>query len=142
MKNIETHITIKSSINKVWDILTTFEKYSDWNPFLIQIEKISPQKLKVTTNIKGKKTSFFPKLVCKDKPFELRWIGQLAHVSWLFQGEHYFILKSVSTKETLLTHGENFSGLLVILGWNFLRPKIYEEFSRMNLALKKACEKE
>ena len=50
MKRLETKIQIGASPEVVWSILTDFEKYSDWNPFIKKvIGKISEgEELKVT----------------------------------------------------------------------------------------------
>ena len=37
MKEIKTEIIINSKPEKVWNILTNFEKYPEWNPFIKSI---------------------------------------------------------------------------------------------------------
>jgi uncharacterized protein YndB with AHSA1/START domain len=36
-KNIRTEIEINASPEKVWQILSDFEKFSVWNPFVIKV---------------------------------------------------------------------------------------------------------
>ena len=42
---------------------------------------------------------------------EFRWKGKLG-MKGIFDGEHYFILEEISTKQTRFIQGENFTGLL------------------------------
>ncbi|PTB91085.1 SRPBCC domain-containing protein, partial [Marivirga lumbricoides] len=37
-KQIETSIRIKALSETVWDILTDFEKYPQWNPFIKSVK--------------------------------------------------------------------------------------------------------
>jgi uncharacterized protein YndB with AHSA1/START domain len=37
-QTISTTITIQASANKVWTVLTNFETYPIWNPFIKSIE--------------------------------------------------------------------------------------------------------
>ncbi len=49
MKQIETDIIINADLNKVWLILTDFESYPHWNPFIrvISGKKKVGEKLRV-----------------------------------------------------------------------------------------------
>ncbi len=141
VKSIQTQVTINSPIQTVWSVLTDFDKYPAWNPFLVKVEKISSQKLKITTCIEGKKNRFTPKIICLKPLHELRWLGKFLGISWLFKGEHYFLLKPLSTNKTSVIHGENFSGFLANISWSYLEKRLHESFSRMNNALKETAEK-
>src|SRR3990167_10621899 len=93
---LETTVIINSNIEKVWENLTDFQKYPEWNPFITRIEGTIEcgEVLHVDINPPGaKKNTFKPLLMQYDKNKEMRWIGCLG-ASWLFQGEHYFKLES------------------------------------------------
>ncbi len=83
--------------------------------------------------------TFRPKLLKFDPGKEFRWKGQLLFPG-IFDGEHYFILEEKGENNTLLTHGELFSGLLVGLLGGML-AKTEAGFRLMNEALKAKCEK-
>lgn len=136
MKNIQTDIIIENNVDTVWKILTDFKKYSLWNPFLIKIEQTSTNHLKVEARLSGKPMKFSSTIIIRIAPSELRWIGG---IPWIFRGEHYFLLKPLSNGKTHLIHGENFSGLLAILSWPFIKRKIHDNFLTMNLALNQRC---
>ena len=69
MKNLHTEITINAPAEKVWNILTDFEKFGEWNPFILSIEgkqEIGAQLKVVLKN--GNGTSVFkPKVLILEK---------------------------------------------------------------------------
>jgi hypothetical protein len=62
----------------------------------------------------GRNSTFKPKVLAEIPGRELRWLGKLGP-GGLFNGEHFFILTTNADGTTRLTHGETFSGLLVVL---------------------------
>ncbi len=46
-KSIKTEIIINASKEKVWQVLTDFDKYPAWNPFIVSIKG----ELKVSTRL-------------------------------------------------------------------------------------------
>ena len=123
MKNIETEITISASPEKVWSVLTDFEKHPDWNPFIksIEGEKLAGKKITVSIQPPDSKGMTFKPLILNFEPNkELRWKG--------------------SDTQTKFIQGEEFSGVLVWMMGNALN-KTQEGFKLMNEALKKECEK-
>lgn len=66
------------------------------------------------------------------------WLGDLL-VPGVFDGEHCFLPDVVAQNRTRLTHGENFSGLLVgLLGSALSATKA--SFENMNIALEEEAE--
>jgi len=129
---INTKIHIDKSPEAVWKCLTDFPRYAEWNPFLTRIERINDKDLKVEFN---GKTTFKPEILKMEPNQELRWVGKLGGVNWLFKGEHYFIL-TAEKKGTLFVHGENFTGILAWLLWPFVKKQFEANFNQMNQALK------
>ena len=41
MKNLRTEIIIQSTREKVWKILTDFDTYGEWNPFITEISDLN-----------------------------------------------------------------------------------------------------
>jgi hypothetical protein len=137
MKKIETNIRIQASTEKIWQVVTDFEKYPEWNPFIIHIkaDQMANTLAHVTIQPPSQKPMVFkPTIMVYHPNKELRWKGKL-FVSGIFDGEHYFMLKPITNSETLFIHGEIFSGLLVPLFSNVLaNTKL--GFEQMNEALK------
>lgn len=140
-KKIETQISINASADKVWQVLTDFENYADWNPFIKSItgEKAVGQKLQTQILPPNRKLMKFSPVVLKfEANEELRWLGS-GPMKGLFDGEHYFKISTQDDATVLFEHGEIFSGLLV-----GLMPKLLVDtqtgFEQMNAALKEVCE--
>ncbi|WP_299705874.1 SRPBCC domain-containing protein [uncultured Pontibacter sp.] len=142
MQHIETEILINAQPEKVWAVLTDFEKHPTWNPFIksIEGEKSVGKQLKVFIQPpNGGGMTFKPVVLTYDVNKEFRWKGKLG-ISGIFDGEHYFQLIDMGENTTKFIHGEKFSGILVSLMGGALN-KTKEGFQLMNEALKRECER-
>lgn len=143
MREIRTSIEINASPEKVWRILTDFEKYPEWNPFIKSLTgKVEEgKKLRVTIHPpQSKAMSFKPICLKLDVNKELRWLGHLG-IPGLFDGEHIFELTKSDSGNTLFTQRENFKGLLVPLLWKQLDTHTRKGFEMMNEKIKELAEK-
>jgi len=147
---IETELLISAPVELVWKVLTSFDEYATWNPFMVQSGVVGggpPQKGSVLRNVMKPKDNstmkFSPTITVFEPKQELRWLGSLG-CRGIFDGEHYFLLHSVDEKTTKVTHGENFCGCLIFTTCCCAGPLIFnntrEGFHRMNMALKSKCE--
>ena len=142
MKEIRTQISIKAAPEKIWDILMSFEQYSRWNPFITAIsgEKIPGKNLKVTIQPPDARAmNFNPRLLTLEQNKELRWSGKMI-ASFIFRGEHYFILQPNERGTTDFIHGEKFSGITLPFMKKMLE-KTREGFELMNQELKLVSER-
>jgi hypothetical protein len=141
MKEITTAIDIDVKPEAVWKVLTDFEEYPEWNPFIRSIsgEKVVGRRLSARIEPpEGRPMTFRPEVIKVDPGRELRWKGQLL-IKGLFDGEHYFLLRENAGGSTRFVHGEQFSGILVgIFGRTLEKTK--RGFNMMNAALKARCE--
>jgi hypothetical protein len=141
---ISTSILIKAPKQIVWDILTDFQNYQNWNPFIKSAsgEPILGQKLKVHIQPPGGSgMSFRPEIVELQKEKELAWLGRLGFPG-IFDGRHEFKLEEAEDGETLFIHSENFSGILVPFMKKGLDKKAKKGFENMNTVLKSLAEKQ
>ena len=141
MKTLKTDIIINAKPEKIWSVLTDFESYPDWNPFIRNISGIKKvgEQLNVQIQQPGSKPmSFRPLVLHLDHNREFRWKGKFINRA-LFEGEHYFILNNNKNGTTTFIQGENFSGILVAFLGKMLE-KTKSGFVLMNEALKKQCE--
>ena len=140
-KQIRTEIVINASKEKVWEVLTGFARYGDWNPFIVSISgKVEAGSSLTNTMMNGeKKMVFRPKVLSVMPNRSFSWLGSLGFRG-LFDGHHYFELEELESGQVKLVHGERFSGILS----SFILKKIGEEtrrsFVRMNGALKLRAE--
>ncbi len=139
MRTIETEIEIDATPEAVWAVLTDFESYPEWNPFVTRIEgeAIPGARLRVRIEPPGSRgMTFRPRLVVTEPNRRLEWLGRLV-VPNLFDGRHEFRLERVDGK-TRFVHRETFSGLLM--------PAVLDAegvkagFRAMNRALKSRVE--
>ena len=142
MKTIETNIVIDSTPEKIWDVLTNFEEYELWNPFMTKVVGNASLGSKIEVNIRtisGKNRSYYPIITKCETNKELRWKGKSV-LPGVFDGERVFVLEKSDDDKVSFSHKEIFSGLGVKLVGNKLDENLREGFVRMNEALKVRAE--
>lgn len=142
-KEISTEILINASPEKVWSILTDFDNYLNWNPFIKSINGVVKVGSKIKVKIKqseSKEMAFSPKILTFEPNKELRWLGHLLFAG-LFDGEHKFELISNGNETTTFRQSEKFKGLFVPLLQKQLDNNTRKGFEAMNRQLKELVEK-
>lgn len=141
-KEIKTEILIHATPAKVWTILTNFEDYPNWNPFIKSIQGAVKVGHKFTARIEppeAKGMTFKPTVLVFEPNVEFRWLGHLFFAG-LFDGEHKFVLVDHDNGTTTLKHSETFKGILVPLFKKMLDYNTLKGFEAMNAALKAKAE--
>lgn len=144
MKELITQIDIDAPASRVWEILTCFEEYPRWNPFIrsAEGELVEGGRLKILIQPSGTKAmAFRARLLTVDAPRELRWLGKLL-IPRLFDGEHRFRIEPLSENSVRFHHSEKFRGILVPLFSRSLDRDTLRGFNEMNMALKEQAEGE
>lgn len=138
--SISTTIDIDATPQAVWEVLTDFAAYDEWNPFM-RIEgtpAIGAELVVRLTPQDGSGTTFKPVVTNVVPGSELRWYGKLV-IRRLFSGEHSFVLTTNVDRTTRLTHREHFSGILVFFMKGMLRST-RTGFEAFNEALRQRVE--
>jgi hypothetical protein len=142
-QEIETSILIAAPPSRVWQVLTDFNAFPAWNPFIRAISGPLREGARLSIQIVPPGRSamrFRPTLLVVRPDQELRWRGSLL-IPGLFTGEHVIRLQSEEVNSTRVIQGERFSGLLVGL---FVRRGMLDAtrqgFHSMNIALKERAE--
>jgi len=136
-KQISTHITIHANLQKVWQVLTDFDSYPEWNPFIKSLKgEVAEGKIIVA---KIDKMIFKPRVLVFEKEKEFKWLGHLL-VKGLFDGEHRFRLAENADGTVHFEQSEKFKGILVPLFKKMLDEETKPGFEAMNQALKARCE--
>lgn len=138
---ITTTTRIDAAPEAVWDVLTDFAAYREWNPFMSRIEgrpEVGTRLVVHLTPKGGRGTTFKPVVLAAAPGRELRWLGKLG-MGGLLDGEHSFVLTPDVDGTTLLTHGERFTGILVALFSRTLENS-RADFEALNTALKQRVE--
>lgn len=142
MKDLTSKIEINSTPQAVWDILTDFKNYPQWNPILRKIvgELSIGNKLEIhLTTVGGKSRIYHPKITKIVPNQELRWTGKFL-ISQIFSGERIFLIEQVSHDKINFINKEIFSGIGIKLAPQKMEDDILKSFQKMNEALKKTVE--
>ncbi len=138
---LRSEVEIDATVEHVYRVLTDFEQYQQWNPFLTSVAGalVVGQKLSVEMSLpEGKTYVLAPVVTGVTENAELRWSARFWSPA-LLQTEHSFRLTARSPGVTRVVQGQNFSGFLLRFSGNALtlaaRGSVY-----MNLALKKRAE--
>lgn len=146
MKELMTQEVIHASPSVVWEELTDFSEYPNWNDFIKRLEgkPLNGSKLRVTFKVPDKKGFRFfssrPFVFNADPEKELRWVGSPFLFGFVLSGEHYFILRPLKDGSTEFIHGEKFNGIIVPIVWDYLTTFYRGAMIEFNRALKKRCE--
>lgn len=142
MKEIITRIEIRSNPEKVWKILTDFQLYEYWNPFIIRVagSPIRGEKIEIELRTAAQKTRVYrPVMTMVDPPTELRWYGK-AILPLILDGEHIFTIQENEGHNVIFTQKEIFKGLGAYLGNARMFDDIRKSFQMMNSSLKSRAE--
>lgn len=140
MRVIRTEIEIAAPPAAVWTVLTDFDGYPEWNPFITSAEGTLAVGEVLTLCMVldgGKPQTFTPSVKAVQENAELRWFGALRW-SWLFNAEHRFALTAVGSG-TRVVHSEVFRGWLVPLLRNTI-DRTEQAFRALNSALRDRAE--
>jgi hypothetical protein len=116
MIRLETEVLLDAPPARVWQVLTDFAHYPQWNPLLLEAQGEPSPGARVAMKVtapdgSGRRIHFVATLVRCEPHKALEWTGG---VKGLLFGHHYFRLSPEGTG-TRLVHGEGFSGLLITL---------------------------
>src|SRR5436309_16033380 len=138
MLELRTDIEIDAPVERVWDVLTDFDRFPDWNPFIRWIRGNAQvgSRLDVFLGASGTRGMRFRPKVTKVVPNrELRWLGRLG-LPRLFDGEHIFEIEPLGPTRARFIQSERFRGLLVPLMARSLNRDARRGFEEMNRALR------
>ena len=142
MKEIHTQIDIKATAERAWHLLLDFNNYSQWNPFIRQING-APNvgtKLEIHLHTAGGKKRIYRPTITKVEPYhELRWYGK-SFIPGIFNGERIFTIETRETNHILFLHREIFTGIGVTLAGDRLDKDMNQSFEKMNRAFKTKLE--
>ena len=144
MKELRSEIEIEAPAERVWQLLTDFSSFPQWNPFIRHASGtiLVGERLEVNIQPSGARGMTFRPSVLKAEPNrELRWLGHLL-IPGLFDGEHIFTIEPLGESRVRFTQREVFTGLLVPLFARGLDTDTRRGFEEMNQALKARAEQD
>lgn len=142
MKEIRTEIRIEAGADKVWGILTDFDRFPEWNPFMRYLKGSPAEGAQIEVKMvpPGSKGFIFKPTVLRfEKSREFHWLGHTG-LPGLFDGEHIMELSGNPDGSTQFVQREKFTGILVPLLSASLDGGTKSGFEAMNQKLKQLCE--
>jgi hypothetical protein len=141
MRRVATSITIAAPPDRVWQVLTDFATYGDWNPFIRAAsgDLALGGRLEVAILPPGGRAMVFKPVVTALRPNQIfRWKGRL-FLPGLFEGDHQFRL-TATPGGTVFDHEERFTGLLPAVMGDEAFARIERGFTLMNEALRQRAD--
>jgi hypothetical protein len=141
-KQLRTQVDVDATPERVWQVLTDFAAYPQWNPFIVRAEGDARRGERLTLRMQpagGRAVTFRPTVLEAAPGRRLRWLGNLL-VNGVFDGEHSFTIEPLGEGRARLVQQEDFRGLLVPLMARSLDRRTLPAFEQMNQALKHRAE--
>ena len=139
---LHSETAIQASPQRVWEVLTDFAAYPEWNPFIPRIYGSLESGSRLDVQLQppgGRGIRMRPMVLSAAPPQELRWLGHLG-IPGLFDGEHRFRIERLETGRVRFVQEEHFTGLLASLVLRFVEGGTRRGFEAMNQALKTRAE--
>jgi hypothetical protein len=141
-KQLNAEVEIDATPDRVWEVLTDFAAYQDWNPFIVEAagRAVPGARLELRMRLSGRRpTTLRPEVLEADPARRLRWLGRVL-VPGVFDGEHTFTIEPAGQARARLTQHEEFRGLLAPLVLKLIAKPTLASFQQMNQALKARAE--
>jgi len=141
IRELRTEIQISAPIDQVWQVLTDFENWKDWNPTIKQASGNASLGSKLNITMAGedcKEMSYQPCVLKVNPPSIFRWRATMM-AGFLFTNYRVFELKE-KDGGTQFTHKKEFSGLIVPMFWKKLNQFVLPMLEKMDKALKDKLE--
>lgn len=138
MKNFSVRVSIRSTPERIWSLLTDAAEYTRWNNTVEKIDgKIAPGE-RVTVRPKVNPRNAFPvRVTAFESPRRMVWTGGIP--LGLFKGERTFTLTPASNGDTEFAMREEYSGLMApFIGRSI--PDLQPAFDEFAGDLKRAAE--
>jgi glutathione peroxidase len=143
MRAIRTELAIEAPAGTVWNVLTDFARYPEWNPFLVRVETelVPGAAVAMTVRLGRRVLPLRARMLAVEPGREFRWAGPLAR--WqgvVFRGEHFFGVEPLGPASCRFLHGEDFGGLSLPLIDRWMRRALLPPYEAMNHALARRAE--
>ena len=142
MRVLAAEIEIEAPESIIWEVLSDFHSYSEWNPFLRSASGKVEEGSRVELFIKpprARGTYINPRIVLVEEGRGFSWRNNML-IPGLFDTEHYFIIDPIDDNRCRFVQGEEVSGLLSIPILLLIGGATRRGMEKMNEALKALCE--
>lgn len=138
MRTIRTATSVDAPADTVWGVLTDFERYPEWNPFLVSVETrlVAGAPVAMRVRLGGRELALDARMLAVAPGREFRWAGPIAR--WkgvVFRGEHFFGVEPGGPASCRFLHGEDFGGVSLPLLGGWMQRTLVPAYHAMNQAL-------
>jgi hypothetical protein len=115
MKSLHAAIDIDAPAERVWQVVSDFARYPEWNPFIVRAAGVPRvgERLDITIAAPGMRPATFRPRVLDVEPGRLiRWKGEFK-LPGLFDGRHALIVDPLDDERSRFTTHEDVSGILL-----------------------------
>ncbi|MCB1936846.1 MAG: SRPBCC domain-containing protein [Nitrosomonas sp.] len=140
--SVDAEIEIDAPAETVWEVLTGFSDYGEWNPFIIKAsgEFKAGTVMDVAIAVPVIRSMDFKlKTVSIDEGKAFVWLGTTIKPK-ILDGLHTFNVESLEDGRTRFSQEEKLSGLLLYFAVPFIKSQMQNNFNAMNAALKTYAE--
>ncbi len=133
-------VEIDAPAERVWQVLTDFRRYPEWNPFMPKVagEPTGRAELEAVIRPDGvKPMRLRPRIVTFRPPKEMRLRARLPGLV----GEQRFVVETLDGARSRLIHEKRFRGVLVPFVRSVLDGPVQRSFEATGLALKRFAER-
>lgn len=137
-RQITTQLEVSAPAGQIWAVLTEWDGYPAWNPFIRRIIGTPREGGRVGIVLQlvhGRGVRFRGTVSSLSAPGQLSWVGYVWFPG-LLVAEQQFRLEPLESGATLLVQRIAFRGLLVPLMWRSLKRTARRGAMLMNAALK------
>ena len=142
-REIQTAIEIQAGVERVWQVLTDFDAYEEWNPMIRWAKGTATPggrlKVRFQPDVRKRARIFWPRLITVIPGRELRWLGY-PRIPGIFDIDHYWIINPCGDGRSHLLHGTAILGLSAPIFSPMLEGSTRKAFIDMNLAHKARAE--
>ena len=138
----QTRFDVNASAEEVWQVLTTLERYGEWNP---QIPRASGDiqeqgRIVLCLALPGRPAVNLLATVEEVRPGQLlTWRGHVG-APWLFEGHRRFEIRAAEGHRVSVTHVEDIHGVLAPLFAMVMGGAIHRSHHALNQALRTRVE--
>jgi hypothetical protein len=140
-RSIRTAVDIDATADVAWQVLTSFDSYAQWNPFIQYVAGTAEVGSRLTVRLAppgGRSRTFRPTVTEVEPGRVLEWLGRLG-LPGVFDGRHRFELATLPDGRSRLSQSERFSGLLVPVFWRSIIGPTTAGFAEFNDAFAERC---
>jgi hypothetical protein len=140
---VHTEIEIDAPKEVVWEIITDFARYGEWNPVMLDLRtKAEPgARMDWRIDIGGRVRELDATMVRVRPGAELAWTGPVSSLPRVrFWGHHQLIIEERDAGRVRFVNTEGFGGVMSLVIGDFLQNDVRRTYEAHNAALKARAE--